>query len=234
VFFVLTVYLIRKEDCAYVWSVACATGSILTSCVIAAVILLDSRQRFIDRLAGFFKSAAITVLFFMAFGRFGTIMNGVPQAQRMKLFLGALTKGEKCRSYLNMIGSSFVSITPEYQGDRIWWTGLTTTVNIPAVIVLLICAYIMIRDWRRSDIRASLLWIVFSFVLVYITGWSITESPLFAVYFSWAFMLPVGRGLERLAGRMKDRQIICYACIAAMAALNAGTTLPVVFAAMKM
>lgn len=231
---VLTVYLIKQNNPVYIATIAAASGSILTSCVIAAGILFIRKVSWKDKWKAILKAVVFTIIFFIAFGRLGTVLNGLPEAEAMKGFLGQLTVRQKLYSYLNMIGSSLISISPDIQADRVWWLGLTDTFNIVGFLSLIMCVYMIIKDRNRIDIQISTGWMIFSFVLVFFAGWSISESPLFAVYFSWALILIGSHFLERLLTHFCDEKRLYLTVIITIAALNLSTTLPVIFAAMRL
>lgn len=127
-----------------------------------------------------------------------------------------------------MIGSSFISISPDIQAKRIWWAGLTTALNYLAFIIIILVILGWIRSRNKLEVRISAGWMLFSVILIVIAGWSITESPLFAIYFSWALMILVQNGLFCFRKVFPEKPMF-IACCAIMLAFNASTTFQVVF-----
>lgn len=227
---VVTVYLIKENDDRYVASIAVCSGSILTSCVIAFGILLNKGLTIKNRVRDLCLSVVYTMLFFAAFGRVGTLVHALPEMYAMRGFLGTLSWKERIYSYLNMIGSSLISITSDITPDRIWWVGLTTSINGLSIILIVISLWIIVINRRETIIQIASIWLLLSVILVLIAGWSISESPLFAVYFSWALIVIIIKGMQKIAKitKLEEKKLFVPTTVI-MFGLNMGTTLPVVF-----
>ncbi|WP_454995665.1 hypothetical protein [Bulleidia extructa] len=225
---VLAVYFYQTQDHKAKIAVALATGSILTSCVIAIGCLLDNRKKFLARIVELGKTILFSLSFFVTFGKVHSLLHGYSEINSMRGYLGIISLKEKIYSYLNMIGSSFISISPDIQAKRIWWAGLTTALNYLAFIIIILVVLGWIRSRNKLEVRISAGWMLFSVILIVIAGWSITESPLFAIYFSWALMILVQNGLFCFRKVFPEKPMF-IACCAIMLAFNASTTFQVVF-----
>jgi len=225
---VLAVYFYKFQDKRARIAVALATGSILTSCVIAISCLLDHRINLLERIRELSKTILFSLAFCVSFGKVRTLLHGFEEAYTLRTALGALPFKQKLYSYLNMIGSSIISISPDIKAGNVWWIGLTTSLNYLALILVALMVLGYIQSKSKLEVRISAVWMMFSLILIMIAGWSITESPLFAIYFSWAAVILVQNGLI-LFYKIIPEKSIYITCCTIIFILNLSTNFQVIF-----
>lgn len=225
---ILTVWLLKHNDKRSETSIAVATGTIMTSCVITGFILLDRTKKIRNRITESAICAVYSIAFFISFGRIHTIINGYSEATEMSTFLVSLPIKAKIYSYLNMIGASEFSIASQIENDKVGWVGLTSNINLGAVLMFVLGTIAAVTYYKKFETRVSILWLVFSAVLVLYKGWSIGESPLFAIYFSWAVVILTEQGISYFYKWVRE-DVVCTTWCALMAIINLGITLPIIF-----
>lgn len=114
---------------------------------------------------------------------------------------GTLTLTERLVSVTKMVHSSFVALS-SVASDRYLWTAVTSGITILSMVLILLMVIGAVSHWKERLVRICSLWAVFSVILFVLLNWSPHESPLFAIYFSWAFLPLVKYGVDVLAERL--------------------------------
>lgn len=224
---VLTIYWIKMQNDESIVTAVLETGTMLTSGVVCVGYFLNRKECVKKRIQKFAYYFLHLILFFVACGKMNAILYGYRDALMMRGFCGGLQWKERLCSYLNMIGSCMISIAPDFLEGGIRWVGLTTTWNIFAVILIVLSIYVMIEYHMEYEVRISFAWLIFSFILIYMVGWSIVESPLFSIYFSWAMVLLIEKSFNVLNKFVKEKYVNIFVIIF-MAIINSATTFQVI------
>lgn len=210
---------------------ALSSGSILTSGIVILFIMLNQNIELKTRLLRVLESIAVTLLAFIIFGRMRVITHGLSDIQGTRRFFVNIPFISKIYSYINMVGCSLVTMTPDFSGDMIWWDGLLYRVNFLGVLLIIAILIVMAKRYKRFEVKGAFSWFVFSILLILLAGWSIDESPLFSIYFAWAFVIIFTEFLQIIDEKEKSNGKIYPVTLIGLLLLNCTTILPVIIGA---
>lgn len=127
-----------------------------------------------------------------------------------------LTIGESFNSTVKMIEQSFIAIPSshhifmdgkEYR-DVYLWNNLTGTISYGAMAILaiILCGVKEIIKEKKEKYLAFLLTLGFSFILFMGFNWSVDQSPLFSICFSWAIIPLFIYGFDKILRILKIKE----------------------------
>ena len=112
----------------------------------------------------------------------------------MSDFAGKQTLPEKFCKYTAFVESIF-KITPghieKFLGYDAYRLAIPTTISIIGIIILGIVLVSFIINRKEKMAWISILWIIFSIIILCSVGWGTVENGLilYSLYFAWAFYL---------------------------------------------
>lgn len=205
-------------------NIVVASGAMPTSLFLFAGSLLV-RGSLVHKLKSLARTAALGVMFLIGSGRIH-LLN--PQALLQEVSLMAnwfglknLSVKECLFSFTQMVHGSFLGISSE-SGQQYVWTHILDSVSVLGVILLGVIAVGLVSNWRDRFVRFCAVWVAAGLVLFVGVQWSVQESPLFSLYFSWALIPLFQKGLQFIIDRLhrKDRTVY-LALILPMFVINA-------------
>lgn len=229
----LSIYCIKEEKKETPIILGLSCGSILTSSIVMFFIFLNRNNDIKKKLFQFINSIFATIFIFLIFGRLGVMTNGLVDMQGSRKFFVSIPLISKVMSYINMIGCTLVTMTPDIASDKIWWDGLYYRVNYLGLLIMLIMLVLVIKKRKDFVVLSSCAWFCVSVLLIFVAGYSINESPLFSYYFSWATTILFVEFLKYIDDKQKNNGVIYYVTCISMALLNASTIIPVLIGASK-
>ena len=120
-----------------------------------------------------------------------------------------VTKVEALTSYTNMVEGSLLTVSSKVNKKYIW-TGILDEISYIGVAMFIIMLIGIIKDRKDKFTQICSIWLVFSILLLTVLNWSVHESPLFSIYFSWAFIPLFVKGLDYLINKFNIKEKNVY------------------------
>lgn len=212
--FLLVLYacqLCRKEKNAQT-NLILATGTMPTSVFLFADELLV-REPFVAKLKRCGRTAAHGVMFLIGTGRIhllnpSTLLDEVSSMAR-SFGLQDLSVKECLFSYTKMVQGSFLGLSSSSE-SRYFWTDILSGVSIIGIVLFAVGVIGIIAGRRERFVRICAIWTVCSLLLLVVFQWSVQESPLFSLYFSWALIPLFHKGLLAVISRLHWKEQVVY------------------------
>lgn len=159
------------------------------------------------------KIGAYTLCGLICLGRGSVLITGLNEAFAMKSRFGSgewlLT--QKLISLSKLWQGVFFPVNATtYNETSYFWVHLTDRYEGIFILLLLLTIIGIITHRKELYIKTCIGWLVFSFILVVVLQWSVSESPLFSLYFAWALIPAVKYGIDYLIGKLKLNYKILY------------------------
>ena len=125
-------------------------------------------------------------------------------------------------SFINMVQGCFLSLSSEItsKGKYIWFD-IIDKISIIGLIILIIIIIGIIFNHKDRFTKICILWAFISFLLFVLYKWSVHESPLFSIYFSWAFIPLFQKGIQSIINKFKLKEnYVYYSIITLMLIIN--------------
>lgn len=116
-------------------------------------------------------------------------------------------------SLTNMIHGSFLGLPSVEAEGSYTWSNVLERPSLLGLVLLAILLLGIITNRREPFVQLCALWLGVAVVLFCAFQWSIHESPLFSLYFSWALIPLFQKGFQFLVDRFSWREAIAYRCI---------------------
>lgn len=230
-FLVLYAYYSCREDGMARGSFILAAGAMSTSAFLYANELLSGKPA-ASKVKSFFKTFLAGVAFLICSGRIHllyppTLWNEVSHMARSGRVSNPIVN---CFfSLTHMVHGSFLSsssvITLNQTRDLsyLWTDNLGSPPAIGLAIIAVIVLGIFV-NYKDPFIKLCSVWAGFSIVLFLIFQWSVHESPLFSIYFSWALVPLFQKGFQALVERFHWKERAAYgALLILILAINLAT-----------
>ena len=106
----------------------------------------------------------------------------------------------KINSTSHMITGAIISLPSGNTSNRYLWTNILDNISYIGVAITLVIIIGLFRMLKERDkvYLSMMLWYLYSFVIFIMLKWSIHESPLFSVYFSWAIIPLLVYGMDTI------------------------------------
>ncbi len=228
---ILYVFTVCEEPEKSPSKIVSATLTMLTSAAIGiSEILLP--DKIINKLKKIIKIVIITFLTTICLGRAHTLQYGLEEIKVAKEHYNIvqLTFPEKIASTSKMLNHSLVAIPSGiekvYNHLSYWWHDLESKISPLTIIILIIIFIGIISNFSTLFVKIATFWILFAYFLFVILNWSPHESPLFALYFSWATTPLFVLGIDYLINLIKIPPKVIYPLIiGSMLVINLNTIL---------
>lgn len=122
-----------------------------------------------------------------------------------------------------MAHSIFFDLSSTYE-MRYLWSDILTSPSVFGVIVFAVMALGVVAAPRDRFVRICAVWAAVSAVLFCGVQWGVDESPLFGLYFAWAFLPLFQKGFQFILEKLRWNERIAYGCLlASMFVVNLST-----------
>lgn len=115
-------------------------------------------------------------------------------------------------SWSKMVQGSFLGLSSVKDTHYIW-SDLTSRVSLVGIVILACILVGIIANWRDHFSRICTIWTFSALVLFVAFQWSVHESPLFSIYFSWALIPLFQKGLQLWIDKFRWPEKIVYPVI---------------------
>lgn len=189
-----------------------AAGCMLTSCVMG-IFEFFTDEKLHKKLFNIFKIIAVTILICICFGK-SNIFNGLNQIHGLRTqYAREVSIGERAISTTKMIQGAFIALPSTVVGDRYLWKDLMEHISVIGLVICTVVSIGGIVNRKSMQCKVFITWSLFSLILFIILNWAINESPLFSIYFSWAFIPLFVMGMDYIIEKFKMNFKLVYVII---------------------
>ena len=119
-----------------------------------------------------------------------------------------------------MIHGSFLTLDTKIN-DKYNWVKIMDKVSVIGIIVFVIMMIGALKNRKDKFTQSCVVWTIVSIMLIIVAHWSVHESPLFSLYFLWAFIPLFQKGLDVLIDKFKwNDKYVYYPIIFIMLVIN--------------
>ena len=139
----------------------------------------------------------------------------------MTNYAGEQTLIEKFYKYTTFVESLFkvpMGHVEEFLGYNAYRLPIPTTISIFGLVILGIVLLSFILNRKEKIAWISILWVIFSIIILCFVGWGTVENGLilYSLYFAWAFYLLIYMLIKKLIHNKKVFSIIMIILIGTM------------------
>lgn len=195
-----------------------ATGAMSTSLFLASNELL-CKEPWKDKIQRFCRILLQGIALLVCTGRIHLLnpWTLLSEAGSMAKGFGlkGLTIGECAVSFDKMVQGSFWALSSAVTADAKYylWVDLLEKISVFSILLLFIIVLGMIVSKKDYFVKFCTIWIIFAVVLFFMFQWSVHESPLFSIYFSWALIPMFQRGLQFIVDKLEWNEKVVYGTI---------------------
>ena len=207
-----------------------ATGAMPTS-IFLAVDELFIREPVLSKLKRFGIIAIQGIAFLICTGRIhlvnpSTLLKEV--SDMANIFGGQEVSTQECLfSFIKMVHGSFLGMSSTTDSAYLW-TDIMGSLSVFGVIILVVILVGVIVNWKDHFVRICTIWTSCSFLLFIVFHWSVHESPLFSIYFSWAMIPLFQKGIQFIIQKLHWKEKVVYSAILIpMAVVNVLTVIDI-------
>ena len=182
-------------------------------------------KKIVNKIKNILLIAIKSVVLFITFGLAHLLKYGYEEITATTDNFGKVgyTLTQKLAAVLKMIEGSFIALKSKivdaasagYLSQRgkeaFIWDNVTSNISKISIIIFAIILLGILVKRKEVFTKIATSWLVFSFILFIGIGWSITESPLFSIYFSWAIIPLFVYGLDFIIDTLKLNKNVLYA-----------------------
>lgn len=198
---VLFMYLVKNKSCkTNQGTVLIASSGIMITSAFCG-FAYGEEKKLKNRFKEYIVIFSTFLLVLIGTGRISYLLNFMYLKEQNYLMFFKGTRFEKICSYSNMIVSCFVPIPYEATEKNLSWSTYNTRFNYLSIIILALIIIAFVKHYKRIEVKIFMLWIILSF-LQFLLG---SNSPLFNLYYAWAFVPMTLLGMETL---IKNKKVI--------------------------
>lgn len=172
-----------------------------------AVSELFRKIKFKEKIINILKIGLTSLLLVVILGRVHCFYNGYDEIKYKKEKFGKdeYKLSEKINSTTQMIETVFIPIKSEKKDNTYLWKSVTDKISYIGVGILIVISFGLKEIFKNKNkiYYSFLISLLFSAVLFIVLNWSVHESPLFNICFSWAIIPLFLKGIERLLNLLK-------------------------------
>lgn len=187
-----------------------------TSCLIGVAELIKN-GKIKEKAIRVLKIVIVTIITFIVLGRGHLLKTGIAEVVDMKgkFSKNTYTVQEKIVATTKVFQTSFIAIpsNTEVRENMYWWENLESKISITAIGIILVIAIGAIVNRKELFVKISTIWSLFAFGLFVVLNWSVKETPLFTIYFSWAIIPLFVMGMDFIIEKLKMKPKIIYGMI---------------------
>lgn len=178
---------------------------VLPTNIFICIAELFRNNKIKEKIINIIKIGFTALLILVVTGRIYCLFNGYDEAINMKDSFGGATYTlkEKVNSISNMVHGSLLYIPSNSNGETYLWNNILNNVSIIGIIILVIILAGLFNNIKNKLYIVFLISLLFSFVLFGYFNWSVYESPLFSIMFSWAIIPLLLYGIENIFNLIK-------------------------------
>lgn len=211
--FLLVAYVYESENNnIYSNELFCFAISLIpTSCFIILQKLF-TRQNIKEKIYSIFNTMITAICIFSLFGRFSLFFNASSQisVMRSRFGGGSWSLQQKIISLLKMWQGSFLPLSTTPTKTYTWSNTYLTKIDFMTSLVIFLILLGIYFSKKNIFSKTSIIWFLFSILLIIKFQWSVQESQLFSFYFSWAIIPFVKYGIDKLINWLKFKPKVTY------------------------
>lgn len=135
---------------------------------------------------------------------------------------------KNCVFSLTKMAHSVFFFLPSTCETRYMWADVLGSPSVLGAVVFAVMLLGLLSSPRDRFTRVCAVWTVVPVILFCAVKWSVDESPLFGLYFAWAFLHLFRRGFQVILEKLRLNEKIAYGClIVSMLAVNLSTLIDI-------
>lgn len=219
-FVVVFIYaMIKKDNSLSEKSFFIATGAMTTTAVMG--IFFGDGYKLKDRIIKYLNVVFKFALLLVILGRISVLTSGFQLVKHtMDRFGGKMSITNRIYSCFDLIASCFTATNYSITKKGFYWVNPSMELNYFGLFILLFIIIAFMLNKQNKFAQICFYWIVFLFVLFVGLGWSVHESQLFSIYFSWAVISVVVMGIEKVLNNDMIKKSIFYGIALLMISVN--------------
>ena len=165
-----------------------------------------------EKVLNVMKIMVISISMLICCGRISCFKYGIKEIQEMKLCFAAKEYSfkEKLFSTTNMFDNTIFALPSEYENRIYLWKDILNNISYIGIAIILICFLGFCVNRKKMYSKIFISWTGFASILFFILNWSVHESPLFSIYFSWAVIPLLIMGIDYIIKKLRIKRIIIY------------------------
>lgn len=187
-----------------------------TSCVIGIAELVKT-GKIKEKIIRVLKIVIVTMVAFIVLGRGHLLKTGIAEVidRKGEFSKNTYTVQEKIVATTKVFQTALIAIpsSTEVKENMYWWENLESKISITAIGIILVTAIGAIVKRKELFVKISAIWSVFAFGLFVVLNWSVKETPLFTIYFSWTIIPLFVMGMDFIIEKLKMKPQIIYGII---------------------
>lgn len=203
IFYVLLISERKSGEKIALWG---AGGTLLTSIIFLPFMSTKSpRKEFKSWFMDNFKNGLEFVTVIITFCRFDVIYSLIPKITQLSNYTGkSISFVNKIYQYTEFISNCFIAphalVNTSYFDHASWRLEMASDVNILGIIILILVLVSAIYNRHKYSSMLSIGWVGFSVIMLLGLGWGTVENGLilYALYFSWAFLILLFQLIEKI------------------------------------
>ena len=153
-----------------------------------------------EKIFNILKIGVTSVLIFVICGRIHSFVYGLNEIQNMRNQFGGMetTIMQRINATSKMIEASIISLPSSKVNEKYLWNNIVDSFSYISLILIVLMTIGAIKKIREKNniYIAFCIASLFSVILFVVLNWSVFESPLFSVCFSWAIIPLVCAGID--------------------------------------
>lgn len=121
-----------------------------------------------------------------------------------------LTFNEKVLSSFSMVQRTIVGIDLTVINSKCLWLNLTSRISYIGIDITVVSIIEFFVHRKELMAKMSMVWVMFYLVLFTFLNWIPHESPLFNIYFAWAYIVLFVYGIDYLFEKFKLNKQVSY------------------------
>lgn len=197
---------------------AAAAGGMTTSVILATGEFITCKP-FSNKIRQLCRIAGVGIIFLICSGRAHLLNPATLLGEIFAMTGNFAAKGQTLkaciRSFSNFTQSTLIAL-PSVSGKTFTWMNITGRFSVFGIIVAGIMLLGLWTDRKNVFTRLCGIWFVAAPILFIVIRWSVDESPLFGLYFSWAFISLFQKGLRFIARKIHWNERMVFAAVSCL------------------
>lgn len=183
-----------------------ASGTLLTSIILLPFMSKKNPfKEFKSWIVDLIKYGLEFIAVIIAFCRFDVFYNLIPKITQLSNYTGQnISFVNKVYQYTEFVSSCFLApnalVDTSYFGHASWRLDIPAGINLVGIIIMILVFVSAIYNRHKSSSLLSIGWVGFSVIMLLGLGWGTVENGLilYALYFSWAFLILLFQLIEKI------------------------------------
>lgn len=214
-FLVLYVYRLCREEKGTDGGLVLAAGIMPTSAFLYVNELIQ-KGPLIKKAGKLFHLFVTGTVFLLCTGRIHLLC---PSILMQEVFSKTEVFGTKGLAMKNSIFSltkmahSIIYCLSSTSGTKYLWADVLESPSVLGAVVFAVMLLGVLSSKRERFVRICVVWAAVSVILFCGVRWSVHESPLFGLYFTWAFVPLFQKGFQFILDKLHWNGRIAYSCL---------------------